>query len=246
MDTRVSAFGLGPDLTQLILVGVMVDLSASIPDWYPVLTSASSRVRTQVDALLQDPSVLASVTVWDFSEVHRSPDLLRLHASWLKASSGEALGRVTELTIRTLHGPHTSNATYLLYRQCITRFGSLQHLRLHGPRPFQVWAYLMRFRPPQPPPFHGSRLAHVTLINFRFAAPHERLGGQWCWPSKVTLLSPAFSATVGAVDQLRRQFLRSYPPDVIELGPASDPALVRVYEQFRRAHQKTTVISLIG
>lgn len=246
MDTRVSAFGLGPDLTQLILVGVMVNLSASIPDWYRVLTSASSTVKAQVDRLLRDPAVLASVTLWDFCEVHSSLHLLRQHSDWLMASSGDALSQVTELTIRARPGPHTSNTGYLLYgHPCATRFRSLQHLRLQGPWHFQVWSYLMRFRQSQPPLFAESRLTHVTLINYRFAAVNQRLSGQWFWPRKVTLLSPAFSTTHSPVDQLRKQFFGRHLPQVIEMGPASDAGLVRVFEEFRTACQKTVAVRLV-
>ena len=175
------------NLTNRVLLYVLVGLSATAPDWYPILASVSKRVKRQVDSMLQDPSVLSSVTLWDNSETCYQSAALRKQQKCLDRF---CLHKVTNITVVVTEGDDFDitghNSSYVLYTRSFplgSRFGSLQHLCLRGASNQQLPIYLSHFTRQD----QTSQLTDISLTDYRVLAGRLSLTYTICWPMKIIL-----------------------------------------------------------
>lgn len=92
-------FGLLPELSQRILAEVMIGMSAERPDWYQVLVSVNKHTKRGVDRLLNDPSVLAHVTLWDLNLLHH-PIAGRKQRAFLDKFTDDGFSHLTGMRLR--------------------------------------------------------------------------------------------------------------------------------------------------
>lgn len=181
--------GLNYELSSRILLCLLVSFSASTPKWYPIVTRINRRVKREVDCMLQDPSVLQSLTWWDISETCYPSAALKEQQRWLDRFTERGFSKLQEITIIAKAGDdiditgHDSN--YILLSGA--RFPSLQHLRLQGASKQQLETYLHAFQRED----STSQLSHITIIDYRFDTyfgPAPYFGPPHAvWPMKVTM-----------------------------------------------------------
>lgn len=168
-----------------VLFFMLLAFSARTPEWYPAIALVSKRFKRELDAMLQDPAVLAQVTLWDPSLRHSRRLLAQRR---FLERFGPALGKVEAITMIAkpempiwCSGLVHSDHTFLLkYGTGFPLFPSLKHLTLLEVTEDKLTSYLNYF---------DGRLTHLTTD---CVITTEGMRAVTRFPPKVTLTSPAF------------------------------------------------------
>lgn len=227
-------------VSSKIVFFMMVALSANTTHWYSILASVSKRFRREVDTLLEDPSVVEQLTLWDHSQTFPP---LTPHRSWKQPLCRQgcfmdsrmlpALKKVHTISIAATAGTQTHDHTYLLHSTTLwgSRFPGLKQLTLRGASEAKLAAYLNYF---------DGQLTHLTTD---CVITTEGMRAVKSFPPKVTLTSPAFrQATIMAVPDdgtLMRALMKTVGVmtykglDVLEIEsyfPSGKPMLLHLTE----------------